>query len=277
MGTVKSFSDAYRDERTNLLLIDALNLAFRWKHTAKEFSAAFLTTINSLAKSYSAKKIIVLADKGKSKWRTDLYPEYKANRVEQRAKQTEEEAADFQSFIEEYNKALVLVSKVHLVLQYQGYEADDLAAYIVKHFSKKYEHTWLVSTDKDWDLLISNNVSRFSYKNRSEVTLENWSVHYPYKPEQHIDVKVLMGDAGDNIKGISGIGPTRATALLRTYGTVFDLIEELPLPGKAAYIANLNNAKDQLLLNYQLMDLPSFCDEILTDEVKGDINAKLAR
>ena len=57
-------------EGNNILIIDSLNLAFRYKHTKRrDFAEDYYRTIMSLAKSYSARRIILTCDWGKSSWR----------------------------------------------------------------------------------------------------------------------------------------------------------------------------------------------------------------
>ena len=78
----------------NLLIVDGLNLAFRWKHQGKlDFEHDYVRTVQSLAKSYNCGEIVVLGDGG-SNYRKEIYPEYKANRKERYAEQTPEEEAE---------------------------------------------------------------------------------------------------------------------------------------------------------------------------------------
>ena len=264
---MKSFKQLSND-RVNLMLVDSLNLSFRWKHRGdNNFAHAFLSTIQSLANSYNAKKVIVLGDGG-SDWRKSVSPEYKQNRKDKYANQSEEEQKAFEDFMEGYKKALELTSTAYPVVKFKGVEADDLAAYLVKHYADFYEHTWLISTDKDWDLLVDENVSRFSYKSRAEIGLATWHRQYDYAPEHHIDIKVLTGDSGDNVKGIAGIGPGRAAQLVERYGSALDIYASLPLEGKQKFIQALNESGDLILDNFKLMDLLTYCDEIVTDEAK---------
>lgn len=272
-----SFASRLVKHEDDALVVDALNLAFRYKHKKqRNFADDYLKTIKSLANSYHTGKIIITADSGKSAYRKGLYPEYKLNREEQRAEQTEAEAEDFELFFADYLKALDLVREHFLTLQYKGVEADDLAAYLVVN-KKKFglNRIWLISSDRDWDLLIDELVSRFSYVTRKEITFDNWSEHYDYNIEDHISIKCLMGDSGDNIPGVEGIGPKRAQDLVAKYGTAFDIIANMPLPGKLKYIQSLNAfGADKLMLNYQLMDLVSHCTEAIGKENCEDIHAK---
>jgi 5'-3' exonuclease len=252
--------------RENLMLVDFLNLCFRYKHANKKnFTAEVVNTIQSLGKSYEAKDIIILGDWG-SKWRKEIYPEYKANREEMKAKQTPEEQQAFTEFLEEANRALEILKEQYIVFKFKGVEADDIAAYIVKNYNTNYVHTWLISSDKDWDLLIKSNVSRFSYVTRKEITWNNWNSHYEYAPEDHISIKVLQGDTGDNVPGVAGIGIKRAVTLVNTYGSAIDIYDQLPIDSKYVYIKNLNEFGDNLLLNYDLMDLETNCEEAIGRE-----------
>lgn len=265
----KSFDD-FSNDRTNLMIVDGLNLAFRYKHAnKKEFAGEYLGLIQSLATSYNAKDIVTLGDGG-SAYRKDIYPLYKANRADLKKNQTEEEAQEFQEFLEEFGRTLELIRNYYHTFQFMGVEADDIAAYLVKILRDEYSHIWLISSDKDWDLLVDEKVSRFSYRTRKETTVDNWHDHYLYEPDQHISIKVLMGDKGDNVPGVEGIGEKRAYNILREFGpTAMDVYDQLPISRPQKYMQKLNEFGDQILLNYELMDLKTYCvDAIGLDNVE---------
>lgn len=248
-----------------LLIVDSLNLAFRYKHSgATDFAEDYLRTVNSLKKSYKASHVIMACDQGSSSYRKALSPEYKQNRKDKQAEQTEAEAAAFELFFEDFMATLEHIRNTtdYPVIRFQGVEADDIAAYIV---SKKkllnFDEIWLISSDRDWDLLVQPKVSRFSYVTRKEVTHENWSEHYEWTQDEYISIKCLMGDTGDNVMGVPSIGPKRALSLVQEFGSTWDIIASIPLNGKYKYIQELNKCKEQLMLNYQLMDLVTHCAE----------------
>lgn len=257
-------------ENQNALVLDAMNVAFRWKHGNKynDFALDYLRTVESLAQSYDCGKIIITADLFKSRYRKELLPEYKAQRKEKFKDETPEEKEKSNAFFEEYEKALELFSDKFLVLRYKEVEADDVAAYICGN-REKYgiEDIWLISSDKDWDLLIDDHVSRFSTVTRKESTIYNWEEFFDFPIEEYLSFKVLTGDNGDNIPGVPGIGPKRATELINTYGSAFDIYDLLPMDSKYKYIQNLNDNKEQLMINYELMDLVTFCGEAI--EIAG--------
>ena len=253
------FKDLNQTKYENLMVVDFLNLCFRYKHANKtHFTAEIISTIQSLGNSYGAKKIVIAGDWG-SKWRKDMYPLYKANREEMKAKQTDKEQAAFMEFLEEANRAMDALKEYYTVFKFKGVEADDIAAFLAVNYADDYEHTWLISSDKDWDLLIKPNVSRFSYVTRKEITWDTWGAHYEYAPEEHISVKVLQGDSGDNVPGVKGVGIKRAVSLINEYGSAYDIYDQLPIDSKYVYIKNLNDFGEQLLLNYDLMDLETNC------------------
>lgn len=246
----------------NLMLVDCLNLAFRFKHRGQtEFSAEFLRTITSLAKSYSAKQVVLLADWGHSSYRRNVYPGYKMGRAEKYKDQTPEEEQKVKEFFDGYERALEVAASVYPLVRMKNVEADDLAAYIVKNHSFKFKDVWLISSDADWDLLLKHNVHRFSFVTRVEYTLGNF---YETKgcdtPEQYISIKALQGDAGDSVPGIPLVGIKRAYGYVKEYGSALDLYEAIPLPGKQQVVANINASADLILTNYELMDLLSYCE-----------------
>jgi 5'-3' exonuclease len=264
-----SFKQITTMDPNTIMVVDALNLAFRYKHSgAKEFVDDYMQTVASLRKSYKAGKVIIACDQGSSSYRKAIYPEYKQNRKDKYETQTEQEAADFEAFFTEFNRTIDTynASNVFPVLRFDKVEADDIAAYITRKYSKTH-NIWLMSSDKDWDLLVDTNVSRFSYVTRKEITLDNWNDHYEYAPDEHISIKCLTGDSGDNIPGVPGIGPKKAHALVQEFGSTYDIIANLPISSRYKHIANLNDfGANNLLRNYKLMDLVTHCAEALGDE-----------
>ena len=260
-----NFTDKLVNDGNCTLIVDALNLAFRWKHQGRtDFRYEYQRTVESLAKSYDCKNIIITADLGSSSYRKNINSEYKQNRKEKFAEQSEAEKMAFEEFISEYEATLELLQEDHRLLRFRGVEADDIAAHLVKHRDAyDLEYIWLISSDRDWDLLIQENVARFSYVTRKEVTLDNWKTHYDVSPEEYISLKCLTGDKGDNVPGIPGIGPKRALGLIKEYGDALNIYDACPIPGKYKYIESLNENYEQILQNYELMDLVTYCDDAI--------------
>ena len=273
-------SMAFKFNERNLdgvLIVDALNLAFRWKHQGRtDFREQYVETVKSLANSYHCGTVLITADWGSSSYRKNISPEYKQNRKDKYAEQTEEEKQAFADFFEEYEETLELLSEEYKVFRFQGVEADDLAAHLVKQKELyKLNNIWLVSSDRDWDLLIQDGVSRFSYVTRKEVTIDNWNEHYNVTPEEYISFKCLTGDKGDNVPGINGIGPKRAEQLIKDYGDAMTIYDNIPIEGKYKYIQELNQNAEVLLKNYELMDLITYCDDAIGKDNISEIQERM--
>jgi len=253
------------DPIENLVILDCMNFAFRFKHrSVVDFAAEFVTTIGSFGKSYSARTIILLADKKYSKYRKDIDAGYKGGRKKTHEDQTDEAKEQMKIFFEGYERALELAQSRYPLLRIEYVEADDLAAYIVKEYSHMYNHTWLISSDGDWDLLLAENVSRFSFVTRKEYTLDTfYEQHECDTVEEFLSIKVLQGDTSDSIPGVPGVGIKRAYNLVKTYGSAFDIYDSIPIAGNQKFIQNINNSEDLILKNYALIDLVSHCEDAI--------------
>lgn len=264
---MKTFKQLNEVAPGTVMIVDSLNLAFRFAHKKQLFFIdEYIETIESLKRSYKASQVVILSDWGSSTYRKEVYPDYKLNRKEKQALQTPEEAAYFEKFFEEYIRVVEHYQASHYpTFRFKGVEADDIAAHIVANRAAyNFEKVVLVSSDRDWDLLINPDTMRFSYVTRKEVSYDNWHEHYEVSPEEYISAKCLIGDTGDNVPGVNKIGPKTAVKLIQQYGSALDIAASLPLPGKYVYIKNLNEfGKENLIRNYQLMDLVTFCDDAI--------------
>ena len=271
----KTFQSLKTRDKRRVLIVDALNLGCRWKHQNRtDFSEDYIKTVNSFASSYGCGTIIMTCDKGSSRYRKEIYPEYKMDRKERYEKQTDQEKEAFQRFYDEMHYTLRCLEETCIVLQYDGVEADDIAGYLCKSIDA--DDIWLISSDRDWDLLIIKGVSRFSYVNRTETTVGNWKSSHDFEIDDYITIKCLTGDSGDNIPGIPGIGPKRAATLVSQYGTLFDIYDACPINSKYKYIQSLNEHKEVLLRNFDIMDLQSYTNEAIGTENIADIDQKCA-
>jgi len=272
-----SFNEITENEVNKTLVVDALNLAFRYKHQGRtDFRHEYVATVESFAKSYKCEKIIITADQGSSEYRQYILPTYKANRKEKYDTQSEEEKLYFKQFFLEYENTLSLLEEQFVVLRCPKVEADDLAAYLVKYKSKfNIGDMVLLSSDRDWDLLVQDGVMRFSYVTRKEVTVENWHDHYEVSREQYACFKCLTGDKGDNVPGFTGVGPKRAVELLRQYESAYNIYDNIPLAGHYKYLQEINSNPERILRNYELMDLLTHCDDAIGALNVQEINRRM--
>ena len=251
----------------NLLIIDANNLSYRWlqRPNYASFGADFIRTIQSLSKSYEASRTIVCFDFGKSYYRMNMHEEYKGTR---KKPQEEEEIKKYEDFFAVLNSLPEELDEE--VLKFRGVEADDVLAWITQNVSDRYDHTWIVSSDRDLYQLVDENISIFNIFGRKEVTLQTMQDDFDVTPSEYMLSRIIEGDKSDNILGIEGIGPKRAQALAREYKTLDSLLEALPIKGRSKYIQNLNVGHNQLIRNEKLINLKKYCVEAIAAGKQGD-------
>ena len=251
----------------NLLIIDANNLSYRWlqRPNYASFGADFIRTIQSLAKSYEAARTIVCFDFGKSYYRMNMHEEYKGTR---KKPQEEEEIKKYEDFFAVLNSLPEELDEE--VLKFRGVEADDVLAWITQNVSDRYDHTWVVSSDRDLYQLVDENISIFNIFGRKEVTLQTLTQDFDVTPSEYMLSRIIEGDKSDNILGIEGIGPKRAQALAREHKTLDKLLDALPIKGRSKYIQNLNAGHDQLVRNEKLINLKKYCVDAITAGKYGD-------
>lgn len=166
-------------------------------------------------------------------WRKTIYADYKANRKKAETKHDiAKQAANKQYHAQRphIEKALSFLGVAQV--KASNMEADDLAAILCKLYCGQGAKVTLLSEDRDWLQLISPTVSVELPKaaNKMRVTLANFQdVTGVPTPKQFVEFKALMGDAGDHIKGVGGVGDTRAAEFLATYGSFANFINRVCL------------------------------------------------
>ena len=253
------------EDFTNLLIVDVLNTAFRYKARGQYiFAEDMVAMIKSLAKSYECKGIVCCGDWGSSSYRKELYPEYKANRKEKYENQTEEEALSAKQFFAGLDECYRRLDEEFVLLRLKNVEGDDLMAYTVKKFeeSDEYDKIWIISTDRDMCQMLSYTTSQFAYTSRKEYRMSSFYDQLGFDtPEEYAIFKAVTGDSGDNIStAAEDCGPKRTYAIIRGMTHITDLIDILPIAGKQKYIQRLNAGEAKLLLNWELTNLREYCE-----------------
>ncbi len=148
-------------------------------------------------------------------FRNEMYPEYKANRVE-----TPQLVIDALEPLIEIVKALDIP-----VLMIPGYEADDVIGSMAKRSAAEGFEVYMVTPDKDYGQLVGPGIWQYrpgKGGDGNEVLgvpeiCGKWKID---RPEQVIDILAICGDSADNVPGVQGVGPVGAAKLLSKYGTV---------------------------------------------------------
>lgn len=242
-------------DKNNLLIIDGNNLAYRWiqRKNYNHFEEDYIRTIESLGNSYKANRIIVCFDFGKSYYRINISDDYKSTR---KKPTDEEEIKKYQEFFDCLNAVYdELTYDKH---KYRGIEADDLMTFLVLKLSASYEHTWIISSDRDLYQLVDDNVSIYNIFSRREVDLKYLQDTFEITPTEYLLSRYIEGDKSDAIIGVQGIGPKRAQGLAKQYKSLTELVKALPVKGKSKYIQNLNQSKKLLERNEQMINLTKY-------------------
>lgn len=217
--------------KKRLFLLDAYALIFRGYYaliknprinSKGEDTSAIMGFMNSLFDVIKREKpdhLAVCFDKGGSKERTELFPEYKANRLE-----TPDAIKLAVPYIQEILKAMHIP-----VVVLEGLEADDIIGTLAKQAEKEDYQVFMVTPDKDFGQLVSENI--FMYRPaRMGNGVEIWGIPEIQKrfgverPEQVIDYLGMMGDASDNIPGLPGVGEKTAKKFLEEFGSMENLL-----------------------------------------------------
>ena len=188
--------------------------------------------VSSMIRKYEPTHVLIAFDKGRSSKRLAIDPEYKANR--RKDDEAPRNAMD-EAFQLEFKPQLSMF--MHLCLKsgipfirIADIEADDIIATAALQFAPVFDQVVIVSADHDIQQLIRSNIAvvkpSISYKDIQEerftesTIMEEWGV----EPWRLPEIWALMGDKGDNIKGIRGIGPKKATKMIADYGNLETLL-----------------------------------------------------
>ena len=218
-------------EQKRLFLLDAFALIFRGYYAliknprinskGMDTSAimGFTNSLFDVIKREKPDHLAVCFDKGGSAERTEMFPDYKANRLE-----TPDAIKIAVPFIQEILKAM----HIPVVVQ-EGWEADDIIGTLAKQAEKEDYKVYMVTPDKDFGQLVSENI--FMYRPaRMGNGIEIWGIPEIQKrfgverPEQVIDYLGMMGDASDNIPGLPGVGDKTAKKFIDEFGSMEGLL-----------------------------------------------------
>lgn len=181
----------------------------------------FLTMFYKITEEYEPDYISVAFDKKAPTFRHLEYDLYKANRQ----KSPNELSLQF-PILKEVLSAMNINQ-----IEIEGYEADDIAGTIAKFGEEKGLEVILVTGDRDY-LQLASEKSKVLVTKKGITELEVFDNKiimdkYGIKPEQFIDLKGLMGDQSDNIPGVPGIGEKTGLKLIKEFGSMENIYENI--------------------------------------------------
>ena len=255
-----------------LFLLDAYALIFRSYYafiknpriTSKGLNTSaifgFLLTLEEVLQKQKPTHIAVVFDTPTPTFRHEMYKEYKANR--------DETPEDIKKAVP-YIKRLIEAYRIP-VIDCPGFEADDVIGTLARKASDKGFVTYMMTPDKDFAQLVSENVFMFK-PSRSGNESVLWGVEdikrefCVERPEQVIDVLGLMGDTADNIPGAPGIGPKTAMKLISEFGSIEEVFKNTDkLKGKIREV--IENNKEQIEFSKKLVTIEQYVPVDLNEQ-----------
>jgi DNA polymerase I len=175
-------------------------------------------------------------------FRHDMYKDYKANRPPMPA-----DLAIQIPFIKEVSRGFNLP-----VIEQPGYEADDLIGTHARLAADAGYAVVMVTGDKDFVQLVTDDASIWDPAKDEIIDTATVRRKFDVTPAQMVDVMGLCGDTSDNIPGVPGIGPKTALELIKTYGSMEALYDNIAeLTGKKK--ENLIRHREQAFLSRDLV------------------------
>jgi len=250
-----------------LLLIDANSLIHRCFHALPPLTTPSGEPINAV---YGLSSILLKVlrehqpdyaaaafDRPEPTFRDKMFREYKAHRPPT----ADELVLQLQKTHETFEKFGIKV------VEKSGFEADDIVGTLAEMFKNSkilrpaqddnFEFKIIIfSGDKDNLQLVDDGVVVELLKTGVSKTITYdkafFLQEYGFAPEQLVDYKALVGDASDNIPGVIGIGPKGATDLIKEYGSVEKIYEEVGLIPKEILRKKLEAGRENAFLSKKL-------------------------
>ena len=242
-----------------LALIDGNSIAYRAFYALPEDLATksgqvtnavfgFTRMLIRLLKDYHPDGIAVAWDVSRQTFRTESYPEYKAQR---------EKAPDhFRSQLPLMDEVLQTLDITQL--REEGFEADDIIATLTRNGTAAGWEILIVTGDRDAFQLIEKTVKVvYTRRGISDIVLADEGYveeKYGIRPDQYVEYAALRGDTSDNLPGVPGVGEKTASRLIAEHGDLDNLfLSVTDLTPKLK--ENLSAHREQVFLNRELMQL----------------------
>ena len=250
-----------------LLLVDGMNLWFQMffgmpsriinrEGKAIQGIMGFAGAMLKIIRMTEPSHVLVVFDGEHHNPRTEIDPEYKANRPNL-------------SDVPDEENPFIQLPDAYKVLDFMGircyettvHEADDVIASYAQSLKDKAQ-TIICSHDSDFYQLITSSVRILRYRGENSTFMDETALmeKHGITGSQYVDFKSLTGDHADNIRGVEGIGPKTASRLMRDYGTLDNLLQNYMNDRSNRIKVLMNIGKDRLPLNRSLITMKKDID-----------------
>jgi DNA polymerase-1 len=241
-----------------LFLIDGMNLIFRAffapmgrldspQGVPTKVPYLFSSMLRKLVKEHEPDYLAVVFDTAGPTFRDELFDKYKAQRPPM-----PKDLSIQLPFVRRMCEAMR-----HPILEFPGFEADDVIGALAKQGAKKGLEVRIVTGDKDMMQLVGGLVRVLrpgAGPNKTDLDVDEAKVEelMGVPPEKVADVMALMGDPIDNIPGAKGIGEKGAQELIRRFGSAEAALERASEVEGKRYREALLNSREAVLMSKQL-------------------------
>lgn len=242
------------------MLIDGHSMAFRafYALPTEKFTTStgqatnaiygFLSMLATLLHDEQPTHVAVAFDVGRTTFRTEMFPDYKAQR--------DETPPEFISQIPILKNLLTALGIT--TIEKPNYEADDIIATLATTAQPLGFETLIVTGDRD-ALQLVNNTTTVLYPMKGVSVIHRFTPQavqdkYGLTPEQYPDFAALRGDPSDNLPSIPKVGEKTATKWIVEHGNLTNLLNNADTI-KGVVGTNLRERIDQVKLNRQLTEM----------------------
>ena len=248
------------DSTKKLLLIDGNSVAFRafyalynqvekfTNHDGLHTNAiySFKIMLDKLLKQIDPTNILVAFDAGRTTFRTEKYADYKG----QRSKTPREFSEQF-PFLREMLTDYGIKS-----YDLKNYEADDIIGTLAKEAEGEGFQITIVTGDRDLTQLATDQttvaITKKGVSEIEEYTPEHIEEKFGLNPRQIIDMKGLVGDTSDNYPGVTKVGEKTAIKLLKKYGSIEGIYDQIDEMRQSKMKEHLIEDKEQAFMSKDL-------------------------
>ena len=213
-----------QDRKQTLYLIDGSSYLYRAYFAIRNLTSpggipvnalfGFIKMLLKVVRERQPDHLAVIFDAGRTTFRTELYPAYKANR-QAMPDDLRQQIGPIKETVAAFNIPC---------LELSGYEADDIIATIARDCEARGLSVVVVTGDKDLMQIVTEQVTLLDTMKEKESGPTEVVERFGVGPDRVADILGLAGDSSDNIPGVPGIGEKTAIKLIQEFGTLDELL-----------------------------------------------------
>ena len=206
----------------------------------------FVTMLEKLLKAIDPDGVALTFDLKGPTFRHERYDQYKIQR-----QPMPEDLVSQMPIIKDVVRAMNIP-----IFEKEGYEADDVIATVAKKIEKAGHEVFIVTGDKDALQLVTKKIKVLNPQKENFIYDETEvKKRFGVGPDRVVEIMALMGDTSDNIPGVPGIGPVTASSLIQKFGTLEDVLKNIPKVKSEKLQEILEKYKDQARLSRELAEI----------------------